>query len=74
MSNFETMRALRWKLDQVHTKSTPKQFVQSIQSIKGGETKNYSWTKDIILYILFFATLIAFVSIVMKFAKDFSAL
>ena len=69
MSNFETMKALRWKIDQVHTKVPPKTF---LSSLKGGEVATTStWTSDIILYILFLGTVVAFVCIIMKFAKDF---
>lgn len=74
MPNFETMKALKWKIDQLHTKTTPKTF---LNSLKGGQVETkppFPWTGDIILYILFFGTLIAFVYIIMKFAKDFKRL
>ncbi len=69
MSNFETMNALRWKIDQVHTKVTPKTF---LKSLRGGEVvKRETWTSDILLYILLIGTVVAFVWIVVKFAKDY---
>jgi flagellar biogenesis protein FliO len=78
MPNFETMKALRWKLDQAHTKTTPKTF---LKSLRGGEVvakesshPAHPWTADIMLYILFMAVVIAFVWLVMKFANDYKPL
>lgn len=70
MPNFETMRALRWKLDQAHIKATPKTF---LRSLKGGEFVQESWAGDVVLYFLFMVVVIAFVWIVVKFAKDFKS-
>lgn len=75
MKNFETMNALQWKLDQINAKSTPKVFLQHLsggQIISNKTNKTWSpWIFDIILYIIFLAIVIAFVYIVMSFAKDF---
>ena len=71
MTNFETMKALRWKIDQVYSKSTPKTF---IHSLKGGEVApTHPWTGDILLYILFLGTVIVCVYILIQYAKDFKS-
>jgi predicted methyltransferase MtxX (methanogen marker protein 4) len=71
MSNFETMKALRWKIDQVHTKAPSKTFLQSLSKGEVEQNTKGAWTSDIILYVLFLGTVVAFVYIVMTFAKDF---
>jgi hypothetical protein len=76
MTNFETMKALRWKIDQVYSKSTPKTFMHSL---KGGEVASTNnsinpsnpWTGDIILYILFLSTVVVCVCILIQYANDF---
>ena len=75
MKNFETMKALQWKIDQVHAKSSPKLFLQHIRGGNTSTAKNnktsFLYICDIILYVIFLAIVIAFVYIVMSFAKDF---
>ena len=66
------INSLNWKLNNIYT--SPKSF---ISSIKGGNTetkkiKSSPWTLDIILYVLLFAVLIAFVYFVISFANDFN--
>ena len=73
----DDMNILRWKLEQVYGKSTPKQFMKSISNkntlLKAGEkTSSISpWALDIVLYVLLLAIVVAFVYIIMSFANDF---
>ena len=71
------MDFIKWKLDNIHNNQSAKSFVQSVRNeLHGGQQKHntsQTWTLDIILYILFFIILIAFVYIVMTFARDFKS-
>lgn len=81
MPNFETMRALQWKLNQVHTKASPKTFLHHLNNNNNTNTSSPSilskhpskgvWTQDIVLYTLFLVVVVVFVYIVMSYAKEF---
>ena len=76
MNSRDHLSTLRWQLDQVYNKATPKAFMQSISkpSIKGGEKRRSisPWVLDIILYVILVSTVVAFVYIT-SFAKDFKS-
>ena len=83
MPNFETMRSLQWKLDQAHTKASPKTFLHHLNSntppsssLKTTSTTTNRqskgvWTQDIVLYTLLLVVVVVFVYIVMSYAKEF---
>lgn len=75
MNSRDHLSTLRWQLDQVYNKATPKAFMKSMSkpSLKGGERRRSMspWVLDIILYVILVSIVVAFVYIVSSFAKDF---
>lgn len=76
MSNLD-LATLRWKLNQVYGKTTPKVFMKAVSnnkaSLQGGEETSRivsPWALDIVLYVLLLLTVIAFVYIAMSYAND----
>lgn len=70
---LETMRSLRWKLDQAHVQPGTRNFVNALRAGQTGQKfslKRSRWPETL-LYVLLLVTVIVFVCIVMKFAADF---
>lgn len=75
MTRQDSLSTLRWQLDQVYNKATPKAFMKSIfkPSLQGGDKRRpmSPWVLDILLYVILVSVVVAFVYIVSSFAKDF---
>ena len=78
MTRQDSLSTLRWQLDQVYNKATPKAFMRSVSnvqhpSLKGGDKRRpmSPWVLDILLYVILVSVVVAFVYIVSSFAKDF---
>jgi hypothetical protein len=75
MSKFEPMNSLRWKLNQVHTKPTPRTFLSNLKgkpssSSSSSSTMANPWVGDTLLYVMLMAVVIACVYIMVRTANQ----
>ena len=75
-NQFDPLPGLRWKLNQLNTKSTPRVFIENLSHVskKQKPTVLPEWlpASDLVLYLVFLSVVIAFVYVVIAYAHGIS--